>query len=167
MIPREEMRCLALILHNNMKEEMRKFVHAHKDVLRCFRLTGTASTMKMLADVLGTDDLGGFKCSSGPLGGDAQVGAFICLNQIGGVIFFTDPLSAHPHQADIEFLHRVINQQDVLHATNPSCAHVMITLLKKALDEGDTSPIPTFRTKRAGTPSLRLVGKLGHWARAA
>lgn len=166
-IPRDSMRCLALISHNHMKEEMKKFVIGHKEVLRGFRLTGTASTMKMLSEVLGTDDLGGFKCSSGPLGGDAQVGAFICLNQIGGVIFFTDPLSAHPHQADIEFLHRVINQQDVLHATNPSCAHVMITLLKKALDEGDTSLIPTFRTKRAGTPSLRLVGKLGHWARAA
>jgi len=144
LLERDSMRCLALISHNNMKEEMRKFVIGHKDILRCFRLTGTASTMKMLSEILESEDLGGFSCTSGPLGGDAQVGAFICLEQIGGVIFFTDPLSAHPHQADVDFLHRVINQHHVLHATNPSGAHVMINVMRQAVVEGRQALIPSF-----------------------
>ena len=49
------------------------FVKAHANVLRCFRLTGTASTMTMLRSVMGEDQAYGPTCASGPLGGDAQV----------------------------------------------------------------------------------------------
>jgi methylglyoxal synthase len=40
----------------------------------------------------------GLTCTSGPLGGDAQVAALMCMEDLGALIFFTDPLSAHPHQ---------------------------------------------------------------------
>ena len=50
-----------------------KFVKDHTNVLRCFRLTGTASTMKMLRSVMGEGIEYGPTCASGPLGGDAQV----------------------------------------------------------------------------------------------
>ena len=58
---------------------------ANAAVLRRFRLTGTASTMKMLRTVLGNDIEYGPTCSSGPLGGDAQVGAQMCLHDMGGI----------------------------------------------------------------------------------
>jgi len=169
-LERDQMKCLALIAHNNMKDEMRKFVEGNKEILKHFRLTGTASTMKMLRTVLGVDDLGGFECSSGPLGGDAQVGAYICLEQVGGVIFFTDPLSAHPHQHDVDFLIRVVNQNNVLHATNPSGAHALVTLFKRALKKGDPSLIPSFITKSSGDIFFREVSvmvKARRWAERA
>lgn len=53
---------------------MKEFVIRHQKVLKRFRLTGTNSTMTMLKSVLGTDDVAyGPTCSSGPLGGDAEV----------------------------------------------------------------------------------------------
>ena len=62
----EDMRCLALISHNHMKPAMREFVEAHREVLKCFRLTGTNSTMTMLRQVLGEDASFGPACASGP-----------------------------------------------------------------------------------------------------
>ena len=32
---------------------------------------------------------------SGPLGGDAQIAALMCMEDLGALIFFVDPLSAH------------------------------------------------------------------------
>eukprot|EP00964_Phaeocystis_antarctica_P024450 scaffold13685_cov61-Phaeocystis_antarctica.AAC.2 len=48
------------------------FVKANTNILRRFRLTGTASTMKMLRSVMGEGIEYGPTCASGPLGGDAQ-----------------------------------------------------------------------------------------------
>lgn len=50
-----QMRCLALVSHNNMKSTMKEFVVQNANVLKKFRLTGTASTMKMLAQVFKGD----------------------------------------------------------------------------------------------------------------
>eukprot|EP00978_Attheya_sp_CCMP212_P000961 scaffold2016_cov35-Attheya_sp.AAC.1 len=38
-----QMRCLALVSHNEMKATMKKFVLANKTILKKFRLTGTSS----------------------------------------------------------------------------------------------------------------------------
>jgi len=143
----EEMRCLALIAHNNMKGAMKQFVDAHKNLLSKFRLTGTNTTMTMLKTVFGEDNpevLFGPTCSSGPLGGDAQVCAQLCLEDIGGIFFFMDPLSAHPHEADIQSLVRLANVHNVMLITNPTTAHSMITLLQLALENGRKDLIPSF-----------------------
>ena len=36
-------------------------------------------------------------CQSGPLGGDAELVALMCSGRLGGLIFFQDPMDAHPH----------------------------------------------------------------------
>jgi len=143
----EDMRCLALIAHNNMKGAMKQFVNAHKNLLSKFRLTGTNTTMTMLKTVFGEDNPDVFygpTCSSGPLGGDAQVCAQLCLEDIGGIFFFMDPLSAHPHEADIQSLVRLANVHNVMLVTNPTTAHSMVTLLQLALENGRKDLIPSF-----------------------
>ena len=141
-----DMRSLALIAHNHMKPAMRMFVEEHAETLKRFRVTGTASTMAMLRTVFGEDDevVYGAVCSSGPLGGDAQIAALMCLEDIGAVIFFTDPLSAHPHQADVDSLIRLINVHNVLHATNPTSAEGLMHLLKTAVERNEPERIPSF-----------------------
>ena len=38
--------------------------------------------------------------------GDAEVGALMCVDDLGGMIFFTDPLDPHPHIHDVRSLER-------------------------------------------------------------
>lgn len=136
-------RCLALISHNHMKPAMQEFVMANKEVLRHFRLTGTNSTMTMLGQIFeGMEVEFGPTMSSGPLGGDAQVGALLTFGDLGGMIFFADPLSAHPHMADVNSLIRLANVHDVLYALNVTSAKSMIRTLKAGLK--DPSLIPSF-----------------------
>ena len=55
---------------------------------------------------------------SGPMGGDAQIAAMVAEGRVTAVLFFVDPLSAHPHDPDIRTLLRVCNVHDVPIATN-------------------------------------------------
>jgi len=146
MFEPKEMRCLALVAHNHMKPAMRDFVNSHKEVLRKFRLTGTNTTMTMLREAFGDDPSVqyGPEFSSGPLGGDAELCALMCLQELGACIFFQDPLTAHPHQADIESLCRLCNVHNILTANNPCTAHALCFTLKAALEDGRRDMIPSF-----------------------
>jgi len=141
-----QMRCLALVSHNEMKATMKKFVLANKTILKKFRLTGTNSTMTMLHEVFKGDDsvIFGPSCSSGPLGGDAELVALMCADQLGGVIFFQDPMSAHPHQSDIDCLCRQAVVHNTMIASNPTSALMMMTTLRCALKENMPELIPSF-----------------------
>ncbi|GMI20189.1 hypothetical protein TrCOL_g5005 [Triparma columacea] len=148
MFSPENMRCLALISHNYMKPAMKLFVLANKNVLRRFRLTGTATTMKMLRSVFGDDPnvVYGPTCSSGPLGGDAQVAAQMCMEDLGGMFFFRDPLTSHPHIADIESLARLANVHNIMTCENPTTGLMLINVLKMATEEKRPELIPSFFT---------------------
>lgn len=141
-----EMRCLALVAHNNMKAAMKEFVIKNKHLLKHFRLTGTNSTMTMIKSVFKDDDniVLGPDFKSGPLGGDAQLGSLMCMEDVGGIVFFMDPMSAHPHEADITTLIRLANVHNIPLVTNPSAAHVFTHALKHALVLGKNEMIPSF-----------------------
>jgi len=141
-----DMRLLALVSHNNMKASMKQFVLANMQVLKKFRLTGTNTTMSMLREVFGNDPdvIYGPSCKSGPLGGDAQLVAMAVTGQLGGCIFFIDPMDAHPHSADIECLVRQGNVHNILMMNNPSTAHVCMNTLRMALKMGRMEMFPSF-----------------------
>ena len=142
----KDMRMLALVSHNNMKASMKQFVVANMNALKKFRLTGTNTTMSMLREVFGNDPevIYGPACKSGPLGGDAQLVAMAVTGQLGGCIFFIDPMDAHPHSADIECLVRQGNVYNILMMNNPSTAHVCMNSLRVALKMGRMEMIPSF-----------------------
>jgi methylglyoxal synthase len=141
-----QMRCLALVSHNEMKAAMKTFVIANKNILKKFRLTGTNSTMSMLREVFAGDEsvIFGPSCSSGPLGGDAELVALMCAGELGGMIFFQDPMSAHPHQSDIDCLCRQAIVHNSMIAGNPTSALMMMTTLRVALKENQPELIPSF-----------------------
>jgi len=142
----EEMRCLALVAHNHMKPAMKVFVEHRQELLKKFRLTGTNTTMTMLKSVFGDDEEINYGPSfkSGPLGGDAEVCALMCQENLGGIVFFMDPLDAHPHQCDIDALMRLSNVHNVLIMTNPTSAHTACYVMEQALKEGRKDLIPSF-----------------------
>jgi len=144
--PPKDMRCLALVAHNHMKPPMKKFVMANKNLLRHFVLTGTNTTMTMLREVFGDDPDVHFGpvCTSGPLGGDAELVAIMCTERLGGCVFFQDPMSSHPHIKDIECLTRQANVHNVIMMPNPASAHACMTTFRIALKEGKAELIPSF-----------------------
>ena len=80
------------------------------------------------------------KVKSGPLGGDQAIGQMISTDNIIGIIFFRDPLSAHPHHADIEALGRLCDVYQVPLATNPTTATAVLDYLV-ANENMETSPV--------------------------
>ena len=89
----------------------------------------------------------GLACTSGPLGGDAQIAALMCLEDLGGVIFFIDPLSAHPHQADIDSLVRLCICGNVILCVNPSSAMSVMHTFKRALEKGSKGMVSERRPR--------------------
>lgn len=142
-----DMRQLALVAHNHMKPAMKDFIETYSEILKKFRITGTQTTMRMCKAMWGEDNPDvtyGLTCTSGPLGGDAQIAALMCVEDLGALIFFVDPLSAHPHQADIDSLIRLTNCGNVIVCSNPTSAMSMMHTLKCALVKGSRGMIPSF-----------------------
>jgi len=142
-----DMRQLALVAHNHMKPALNEFIETYSDILQNFRITGTETTMRMCKNLWGEDNPEieyGLACTSGPLGGDAQVAALMCMEDLGGLIFFVDPLSAHPHQADIDSLIRLTNCSNVMMCLNSVSAMGMMYTIKGALEMGNRGMIPSF-----------------------
>ena len=143
----DDMRCLALVSHNGLKSAMKEFVECHKHILKKFRLTGTQSTMAMLQNVFADepDIVFGPTCSSGPLGGDAELVALMASGQLGGLLFFQDPMTAHPHQADIDCLTRQALVHNTIIATTPTTAMSIMQVFRMALiGEGMAELLPSF-----------------------
>ena len=142
----EEMRCLALVAHNHMKPAMKIFVQDRREVLKKFRLTGTYTTMAMLRAIFDHDEdvTYGPSFKSGPLGGDAELCALMCQEDLGGILFFMDPLDTHPHQCDINALIRLSNVTNILLATNPTSCYALTFTLERALKEKRKDIIPSF-----------------------
>ena len=66
------------------------------------------------------------KMLSGPQGGDAQIAGRVAEGKTKMVLFFKDPLSSHPHEADVSMLIRVCDVHNVPLATNEATAQLLL-----------------------------------------
>jgi methylglyoxal synthase len=126
---KDDKKYLALIAHNEMKSSLAEFVKQHSDVIGRFPLVATGTTGMMLYKETGL--VLGRKVASGPLGGDQAIGTLVSTDNVCGIIFFRDPLSAHPHHADIEALGRLCDVYQIPFATNPGTAEAILNYLIK------------------------------------
>ena len=120
---------VALIAHDAKKADLVAFAAQHKAELERFQLIGTGTTGGRVAEATG---LTVQRFLSGPLGGDAQIAALAATGQVAAVLFFIDPLSAHPHEPDIGGLLRVCNVHNVALATNLATAEAVVAALVAA-----------------------------------
>jgi len=134
---------IGLIAHDSKKDLIVDFATAYKTILQKHELYATGTTGKRIEEATGLK----VHCfQSGPLGGDQQFGAAIAQGQMDLVIFLRDPLSAMPHEPDVNALIRIADVYNVPLATNIGTAEVLIRGLdagfmdwRKNYDEGATN----------------------------
>jgi methylglyoxal synthase len=115
---------IAIIAHDGKKADLINFLIKNTTVLQNenISLIGTGTTG-------GKAEAAGFKTRrmlSGPLGGDAQIAGRVAEGLTQMVFFFKDPLSSHPHEADINMLIRVCDVHNVPLATNEATAQLLL-----------------------------------------
>lgn len=120
----EKKKRIALIAHDNRKDEIIEWAKVNKNKLSKHFLCGTGTTATLISEQV---DLPVKAYKSGPLGGDQQIGALIAEGAIDFMIFFWDPLEAQPHDPDVKALLRIGALYDIPVATNQSTADFLLT----------------------------------------
>ena len=115
---------IALIAHDGKKAEMIEWCAKHKELLSQHFLCGTGTTARMITERTGLPVRG---YNSGPLGGDQQIGAKVVEGQVDLIIFFSDPLTAQPHDPDVKALLRIALVYDIPIANNKATAGFLVT----------------------------------------
>lgn len=114
---------LALVAHDEKKKTLVDFCIQNRQALEGWDLIATGTTGQRIQEAT---QLPIQRYLSGPLGGDAQIAARVALGEVAAVIFLVDPLSAHPHDPDIQTLQRVCNVHNVPIATNLATAELIV-----------------------------------------
>lgn len=118
---------IAIIAHDGKKVDLVNFLIKNRALLQeeKIKLIATGTTG-------GKAEEAGFKTKrmlSGPLGGDAQIAGRVAEGKTQMVFFFKDPLSSHPHEADINMLIRVCDVHNVPLATNEATAQLLLNAI--------------------------------------
>lgn len=117
---------IGLVAHDEKKDDLLAWTRAHRDALARHRLWATGTTGHVLKDATGLEIV---RLLSGPLGGDAQLGAMIAERRLDMLIFFVDPLTSHPHDVDVKALLRLACLYDVALALNRRTADCLLSTL--------------------------------------
>ena len=121
---------IALIAHDNKKDDLLQFVTDHLATFSKFQLFGTGTTARVISEGTGLEVR---RMLSGPLGGDQQIGAAIAEDNVLAVFFFRDPLTAQPHEPDVSALLRICDVHNVPLATNVSSATALCDWLERRI----------------------------------
>lgn len=118
---------IALVAHDNLKPALINWSKENHHVLSNYELYATGTTGKLIAEQA---DLDIICLRSGPYGGDQQIGSRISEGLIDILIFFWDPLSTMPHDADVKALLRLATLMNIPVANNQSTADCVLAMLQ-------------------------------------
>ena len=121
---------LALIAHDEKKDDLIRLARQYRSTLARLHLLATSHTGESLATEL---DLPVERMHSGPRGGDVQIASRIVDGNVDAVVFLRDPLTAHPHEPDIQALLKVCDVHGVPVATNLASAEILLRSLSQAI----------------------------------
>lgn len=117
-------RIIALIAHDQKKDDLTDFAVTHKSALSAYKIVATGTTGGRIADAC--PELSVTPMKSGPLGGDQQIGGLIADGKVDMLIFFIDPLTPMPHDVDVKALMRLAVLYDIPMALNRSTAEELL-----------------------------------------
>ncbi|OCA90911.1 methylglyoxal synthase [Bacillus sp. FJAT-27225] len=120
---------IALIAHDKKKDDLVNFVTAYKPIFESHSLFATGTTGKRISEATGLEI---HRFQSGPLGGDQEIGALVANNKMDAIFFFRDPLTAQPHEPDVNALLRLCDVYAIPLATNMGTAEIVV----KGIEEG-------------------------------
>ena len=152
IIKLEHKKRIALVAHDNKKQDLLEWAAWNKVLLVEHELYATGTTGKLLEEVLGTHV---HKFQSGPLGGDQQIGAKIAEGVVDFMIFFWDPLTEQPHDSDVKALLRIAVVWNIPVACNRATADFMIS---STLMTGEYERLVTDYTTYRERQVASLVG---------
>lgn len=137
------MKNIALVAHDNRKEDLIKWVEWNWQELVGHKIFCTGTTGKLVEAALegkpGKDQkFEIIKLKSGPLGGDQQLGALITEGKVDMFVFFWDPMEPQAHDVDVKALLRIAVLYNIPTACNRSTADFMIS---SSLMQEDYKPI--------------------------
>lgn len=118
-----EQKRIAIVAHDNRKDELLDWLEKHIDHFKKHQLCGTGTTSSLIRKKFNIDVK---SYLSGPMGGDQQLGAAIAQGEIDMLFFFWDPLEAQPHDPDVKALLRIAVLYDIPVAQSVSGANYLI-----------------------------------------
>ena len=124
----EKLITVALIAHDDKKDDLCRFVLEYKTIFSRFNLIGTGTTGSRVTLETG---LPVNRMLSGPMGGDQQIGGLVAEQKVLAVFFFRDPLTAQPHEPDVSALLRICDVHNVPLATNMASALAVLEWLER------------------------------------
>lgn len=117
---------IALIAHDAKKDDIVQLSKDFHTFLRTCKLCATGTTGARISEETG---LKVERLLSGPMGGDLQIGARLASGRIDAVVFLRDPMTAQPHEPDINALVRACDVHNVPCATNLASAQMLLQTL--------------------------------------
>jgi methylglyoxal synthase len=148
----EKKKRIALVAHDNKKDDLLQWVKFNRYLLSLHELYATGTTGKIIEKELGVEIN---KLQSGPLGGDQQIGAKIAGGEIDFLIFFWDPLESLPHDPDVKALLRMAVVWNIPVACNRSTADFMVS--STLMDQEYYRILPDYESYRQ-RPMGELIG---------
>jgi len=128
------MKTIALVAHDNKKNDLIEWLKFNYRKLNHHQLVCTGTTGKLVEEAfkekMSLDEKIRHKITllkSGPLGGDQQLGAMIAEGKIDLLIFLWDPMQPQPHDVDVKALLRISVLYNIPTACNRSSADFMIS----------------------------------------
>jgi len=118
---------IALIAHDQKKDKLANFVKDNESAFQKFELVATGTTGEQ---IMRNTSLAIHRFHSGPLGGDQEIGALIPKGELNAIFFLRDPLTAQPHEPDVNALLRLCDVYDIPVATNITSAIAVLAYLK-------------------------------------
>ena len=138
---------IALVAHDRMKDRMVMLATEFSALLQQHTLMATGTTGGRLQAEVG---LSVERLLSGPLGGDLQIGARLSVGQVDAVVFLRDPMTAQPHEPDINALVRACDVHNIPCATNMATARMLLDDLARRTGASlHTQPPSSNQTQKA------------------
>ena len=117
-------RIIALVAHDNKKNDLVEWVNYNKETLSPHNLYATGQTGRKIIEKTGLEIS---LLKDGSRGGDMEIGALIANGKLDYLIFFWDPLESLPHDVDVKALLRIAVLYNIPTACNRATADLIIS----------------------------------------